>query len=1029
MPLPSKPTIGQNPWGSALNAFLDGVTNVVVSVAASDSSATDKAGATYVCDGTSDQIELQAAIDAVATTGAGTIMLLPGTFNLTAGISLSHPSNGTTTTPLHLDFKRGAKLAYNGVTGTTAILKVESSDCVVTDPWITGSGVKGNGYGLVLGGDTSNFGGRYTKTVYRCVINRPRLDNLRAGLVFAVDRTASSSSGDNAVFGGYISDCVDGIYSCGFTNRVYGITVAGCDYNIHASADRNSHTIEVYGATLNAWAKAAIWLESDKGSLFEGIWAEHTAAESSVPAACIILGSTTKSARSTKFRGNTDLHLFDENYLVQAVNANEVSFEQITLSTAGSLPVVSCFRQESTNTGVVRCNRFSFQTGNVPSTWNYAKLTTSNTSATGRFVLKAIPAPANSNSDTTIGDSTPAAVGCTYFVDVVGSPSAATYWAKDETGGIVAVAADTASTSGLLAVVDAILADEVHIHFGKGRYHFLDAPLGTEAWANTEVGFTVHNVYGATFSGEGMESTTLSAFTNTTTPSPDVGTFLFTNSENITLRDMTIEQTGAYMSTMETVNCNQGNGFLIERCKFNSSKSTVSTMDGGDVGKTSKYSVIRNNVYNGRPVLPEVDLVPTGGSLGNGITYTYAVAWRDKWAGYLTAATASSSGSVATITTSPAHEFAAGEQVVLQNFSVPGYNGLFTIASTPTSTTFTVPVSAGLSAASGGIVIGPGTTKPSALSTPVLTANSTSKINVYLDRGSYTTQSRVVYRYDGASWKQVAVVANNVDTVWTDTGVSGTVVSTPFTTRSTIPHSAIQLLATKGHVVDGNLIDGVGTQAIPSAAGQGIRAAQKQGVSCDYNIIVNNQVRGTSSHGIYIVGAAHNVVSSNMVSECGSVASRAQGIRVDSSGGVIGKQNLILGNQVFDNQSTATPSGGLTMSNCLNAAATSTQNVFRDNYISDWANNPVSDVGTANVFEGNYGYNPIGISTVTVTTSPFTYTAAHSTEVLYISGGSVTSITKSGSNLGLTSGAFTLSPNESIVVAYSVVPTIFKDRK
>lgn len=57
-----------------------------VVVAASDSSSNGKAQADYVCDGTSDDVELRTAINALPSTG-GDIRLLDGTFNLSAILS------------------------------------------------------------------------------------------------------------------------------------------------------------------------------------------------------------------------------------------------------------------------------------------------------------------------------------------------------------------------------------------------------------------------------------------------------------------------------------------------------------------------------------------------------------------------------------------------------------------------------------------------------------------------------------------------------------------------------------------------------------------------------------------------------------------------------------------------------------------------------------------------------------------------------------------------------------------------------
>jgi uncharacterized repeat protein (TIGR01451 family) len=65
-------------------------------------------------------------------------------------------------------------------------------------------------------------------------------------------------------------------------------------------------------------------------------------------------------------------------------------------------------------------------------------------------------------------------------------------------------------------------------------------------------------------------------------------------------------------------------------------------------------------------------------------------------------ASASEAGTTATITTVGTHNFATNETVVIAGVGVGGYNGTFTILSTPTPTTFTYTAPPGLGASSGG---------------------------------------------------------------------------------------------------------------------------------------------------------------------------------------------------------------------------------------------------------------------------------------------------------------------------------------
>ena len=59
-------------------------------VAASDAPLSAKAGAQFVCDGTADDVQIQAAHDLIAATGSGTIRLSAGTFYISATINLTN---------------------------------------------------------------------------------------------------------------------------------------------------------------------------------------------------------------------------------------------------------------------------------------------------------------------------------------------------------------------------------------------------------------------------------------------------------------------------------------------------------------------------------------------------------------------------------------------------------------------------------------------------------------------------------------------------------------------------------------------------------------------------------------------------------------------------------------------------------------------------------------------------------------------------------------------------------------------------
>lgn len=74
---------------------------------------------------------------------------------------------------------------------------------------------------------------------------------------------------------------------------------------------------------------------------------------------------------------------------------------------------------------------------------------------------------------------------------------------------------------------------------------------------------------------------------------------------------------------------------------------------------------------------------------------------------------------------------------------------------------------------------------------------------------------------------------------------------------------------------------------------------------------------------------------------------------------------------------------------------------------------------TGSRIEGNINYNPVGESSISVTASPFTYTAGPSPETDVIASGSITSVTQGGVTIcTVTPCQVQQGPNESIIVTY-----------
>lgn len=943
--------------------------DALITVAASDTAAGPKANADYVCDGTGDHVEIQAAIDAVAqyASGGGEVVLLAGTYNITSTISLGHPSDGAGTYRMHLRFEKGAKVRWTTVTGTIPLIKIESADCVISNPWLQGSAVKGNGTGISFGGDTTNYGGRYTKTVYRCSVQDPFITNCNIGICFAIDKLGTSSSGDNTVFGGFITNCVDGINSAGFVNRIYGTTIAVCDNCLHGTSDRNSHMIGVYGCTFNNWATNAVWLEKDKGSTFVELWAEHTAVQSGVPTQAILLGGTTNStyrAHNTRFVGNTSITLHDETYAVRMINANNVTFDNLNMSTDGAMPTTAVLRQDATYVGASYVKRLCWMTGTVPATWAYNKILSVDAASTGRISVGAVPAPAGTTAtNTTYGDGTPVPVDATYYVDKSGVANSAIYWAKDRFGHVAAFAADTSTTSGLKSVLASLTANDVHFRFGPGRYHFKDAPVGNEAWAGVEdhATFGVGNppLKGLSFSGAGMYSTIISNRSNFPTGT-DTEPFSFTNCQYVAIRDLTVESCGSYKSTTDAIDLDQGAHVRIERVRINHSRARGIIIDGGDLGSWGGHNVIRDCLIQGRPDRPNLNLV-SGGTLAATTAYRYIVSWTDSDLG--------------------------GAQTAAE-------------------------------------------TKPSAENT--ITTDATNKsVRVDLAIGPYTVTERKVYRalVGSPTWVRVATITNNTDTTYTDTGGAGTGVTMPVSHRSTIYDSGIELLGCSFSDIVNNTIDGVG-DFITGLNRHGINVSRKSTIPTisSFNKVIGNTVTQCATNGIRIVGGADNMIKDNDVSNCGTVETRAACIRVEGATSISTLRNEIKDNRCFDDQDANSWSTGQTVNNQIQISATGTptDTIITGNVLTpgqSGASATILDSGTNSFVYDNYGFGAefslfeIG----TTQTGNFTITQAMSSQVIWINAAAVVTVPvlKAGTHLSIvrdTSGAVTLAASGTTLV-------------
>ena len=204
----------------------------------------------YLCDGTADQVEINAAITALPAAG-GEIVILDGTYNITAKISVTKSNvtlsgNGNATV---------LKRMYDS-TSIEGIINVESSKnyCKIKDFYIDGNKVtytSTNNAGIylftsnnnIVTGNTCNNNkyGMYLKSISNNIITGNNCNDNNANGIYLI-----TSSNNNTVTNNNCTNNDSGIYVYGSSNNI--ITGNNCNDNnangiyINSSSNNNAVT-------------------------------------------------------------------------------------------------------------------------------------------------------------------------------------------------------------------------------------------------------------------------------------------------------------------------------------------------------------------------------------------------------------------------------------------------------------------------------------------------------------------------------------------------------------------------------------------------------------------------------------------------------------------------------------------------------------------------------------------------------------------------------------------------------------------
>jgi len=185
--------------------------------------------------------------------------------------------------------------------------------------------------------------------------------------------------------------------------------------------------------------------------------------------------------------------------------------------------------------------------------------------------------------------------------------------------------------------------------------------------------------------------------------------------------------------------------------------------------------------------------------------------------------------------------------------------------------------------------------------------------------------------------------------------------------------------------------------------------------ACYHGIVVGTWHK-ENHRSIYLASSQLCTVADNIIIGFNNPVGSEEGIRLY----VWARYNAVIGN-ILRNITGASSQGiNITSTNCK-------YNRIWSNILQNVENPVTVPAGAECDIRGNYGYNPVGYISPDPTwgTSPWTFTNDQNVPMnVYISGGTVTDISKGGQSLGITSGLIHLEPDESIVITYTAAGTL-----
>ena len=200
----------------------------------------------YLCDGTDDQVEINAAIQALPA-GGGEVVILDGTYNITASIGVNKG---------HTKLRgNGSVTVLKAMKSNVIIINITKGYCTIADLMCDGNKASFSGaYGIYIASSSNTITGNTcnNSSSYGIYINNGSSNIITGNTCSDNDDSIYINNGSNTITGNTCSDSGNyGIYINSGSNTITGNTCSDGNIGIYISGSSNTATGNTCGYTNN----------------------------------------------------------------------------------------------------------------------------------------------------------------------------------------------------------------------------------------------------------------------------------------------------------------------------------------------------------------------------------------------------------------------------------------------------------------------------------------------------------------------------------------------------------------------------------------------------------------------------------------------------------------------------------------------------------------------------------------------------------------------------------------------------------